>query len=281
MALRLSGRLDVVALEGALADVVSRHEVLRTVFPVVDGVAYQHIVPADQVGSVLVTVHTVPGDLDQAVGDAARHAFDLARDIPFHVALITTGGEPVAGVVQGECVLVVVVHHIAADGWSIRPLAADLSRAYAARWQGGPGFGPVRSNTPTTRCGSRVCYGDRRDPHSEIAAQTGTGPRIVGDPGTYQLPTDRPVPDGGLYRGCTTRSSSTRTCISVSRRPPRPVGRQRVHGPSRGLAVLLNKLGAGEDIVIATPTADVADDALDDLVGFLREYPCLAHRPDR
>ncbi len=86
---------------------------------------------------------------NHAIEIAAQHTFDLARAIPFPATLITTGQDPVVGEVSGECVLVVVVHHIAADGWSMGPMAADLSRAYAARVTGpGPGFrrvtGPVR-----------------------------------------------------------------------------------------------------------------------------------------
>ena len=270
MALRLSGRLDVVALEGALADVVSRHEVLRTVFPVVDGVAYQHIVPADQVGSVLVTVHTVPGDLDQAVGDAARHAFDLARDIPFHVALITTGGEPVAGVVQGECVLVVVVHHIAADGWSMGPLAADLSRAYAARLAGRePGFAPLDVQYVDYALWQNELLGDRGDPDSEITAQTGYWvAELAGIPERISLPTDRPSPTVATTEG---RSDSFTFPADLYQRVQETAaacGASVFMVLDAALAVLLNKLGAGDDIVIATPTAGRGDDALDDLVGF-------------
>src|SRR5262249_51736377 len=116
--LRLSGVLDVAALEAALRDVVARHEVLRTVFPAVEGRPHQQVGAAEAVGSLL----TVVDGLDERAGaDAARHAFDLRTELPIRASLFT--------VAPDEHELVLVVHHIAGDGWSMGPLARDVSTA--------------------------------------------------------------------------------------------------------------------------------------------------------
>ncbi len=73
MALCLTGRVDVVALEQSLMDVITRHEVLRTVFPAVDGSAHQHVLDPDRIGSVLVTVRGTPDQLNHAIEIAAQH----------------------------------------------------------------------------------------------------------------------------------------------------------------------------------------------------------------
>ncbi|MEU2744387.1 amino acid adenylation domain-containing protein, partial [Streptomyces sp. NPDC007095] len=121
MAVRLSGSVDAVALEAALGDVVGRHEVLRTVFPVTDGQPRQRVLAADEVGCRLA----VADYSEEAVAASAAHSFDLSREVPLRAWLFCRAAD--------EHVLVVVVHHIAGDGWSLGPLARDLSVAYAAR----------------------------------------------------------------------------------------------------------------------------------------------------
>ena len=74
--------------------------------------------------------------LDEAIEEAARHTFDLATEIPLRATLFR--------VADDEHVLVAVVHHIAADGWSITPLVRDLGVAYASRCAGrAPGWAPM------------------------------------------------------------------------------------------------------------------------------------------
>ncbi|MDT5335591.1 MAG: hypothetical protein QOD90_1096, partial [Mycobacterium sp.] len=131
VALRLRGRVDADALRAAVADVVGRHESLRTVFAATDGSPRQVVIPADRVDIGWDTADAGEWStdrLDGTVRAAGRHAFDLAAEIPLRASLFRVG--------DGEHVLVVVVHHIAADGWSLRPLVADLGLAYASRSNG-------------------------------------------------------------------------------------------------------------------------------------------------
>ncbi|MDT0419820.1 condensation domain-containing protein, partial [Streptomyces sp. DSM 41982] len=121
VALRLVGDLDAAALGQSLADVVGRHESLRTVFGAVDGIPQQVVVPAGQaeLGWQIVDATGWSADrLKEAAGAVAQHPFDLTHEIPLRAALFR--------IADDEHLLVAVVHHNAADGWSITPLVAVL-----------------------------------------------------------------------------------------------------------------------------------------------------------
>ncbi|WP_459956682.1 condensation domain-containing protein, partial [Mycobacterium avium] len=123
----------------ALADVVARHESLRTVFATADGTPQQVVIPADRIGFAcdVVEARGWPEDrLREAMSAAARYTFDLSAESPLHTELFARGDD--------EHVLVVAVHHIAADGWSITPFARDLGVAYASRCAGrDPDWAPL------------------------------------------------------------------------------------------------------------------------------------------
>ncbi|WP_431999098.1 condensation domain-containing protein, partial [Streptomyces fungicidicus] len=127
-AVRLNERLDPDAMRAALADVVARHESLRTVFPEEGGAAWQRVLPADQAQVPLIERDVVADDLEESLVEAASQGFDLADGLPLRAHLYTVD--------DGSSVLLLVVHHIAADGWSMGPLARDLSHAYTARVAG-------------------------------------------------------------------------------------------------------------------------------------------------
>jgi len=146
--LRLDGDLDAAALEAALADVIGRHEVLRTVYPDVDGQPYQRVLGMDELGWRLEIAEVREEDLPGAVATAAGGPFDLATQAPIRARLLA--------VAPGVHVLAVVLHHIATDGWSEAVFAHDLTLAYSARLEGpGAGMGAAGGAVrPTTRSGS-------------------------------------------------------------------------------------------------------------------------------
>ena len=101
--------------------------------------------------------------------------------------------------------LVGVVHHIAADGWSITPLVADLGVAYAGRCAGrAPGWAALPVQYVDYTLWQRAQLGDLADSHSPIAAQLGFWEEaLAGMPERLVLPTDRPYPPVADYRGAT------------------------------------------------------------------------------
>src|SRR5262245_43229396 len=125
IALRLAGALDRAALEGALGDLMARHESLRTILPDTLGVPRQHILDPSDARLRLETVSVSEATLPEALATAARRGFDLAVEPPLRAHLFALG--------PSEHVLLLQLHHIASDGWSLAPLARDLARAYAAR----------------------------------------------------------------------------------------------------------------------------------------------------
>ncbi|MYV64932.1 hypothetical protein GT043_02960, partial [Streptomyces sp. SID2131] len=131
LVLRPAAPLDADVLARALTDLSDRHEVLRTRYRSVDGEPHQEVLTGVRPP---LDVRTVPAArLPEAVAGAAGHVFDLAEDTPLRATLLSPGDDGPHG--DGQ-VLVLLVHHIAADGWSTGPLLADLTTAYRARAEG-------------------------------------------------------------------------------------------------------------------------------------------------
>ncbi|MBI3789505.1 MAG: amino acid adenylation domain-containing protein [Gemmatimonadetes bacterium] len=140
-AFRLRGALDVAALEAALADVVTRHEVLRTTYHAGDHGPVQRVAPAGA-QALPVTDLTArdaserESEVGRLIYEEAHTHFDLARDPMLRARLLRVG--------PTDHVLLLTTHHIASDGWSKGVLFADLSAAYAARAAGrAPAWAPL------------------------------------------------------------------------------------------------------------------------------------------
>ncbi|SEC50046.1 amino acid adenylation domain-containing protein [Rhodococcus pyridinivorans] len=261
VAIRLSGRLDTNALQAAVSDVVKRHESLRTVYPEIDGVGYQQVLPA---ADAVVEVRPEIVDADEVparVAEAVTTGFDVTQQVPIRVRLFS--------VAPDEHVLVVVVHHISADGYSMGPLTRDVVTAYAARVAGGePGWAPLEVQYADYTLWQREILGDESDPESLMARETDFWKRTLADlPEESTLPSDRPRPAVASYRGASHRltlDERVRAAIADLARRSGATEFMVVHA---ALAVLLARLGGNDDITIGTPVAGRGDAALDDLVG--------------
>ncbi|MFE2406687.1 condensation domain-containing protein, partial [Streptomyces rubiginosohelvolus] len=208
LGLRITGPLDQQALKAALGDVVGRHESLRTVFPAPGGRPTQRILdPATPVR--LRSVPVAPGDLDDAVAEAIRAPFDLATEPPLRADLFQHGHD--------QSLLILTLHHIAGDGWSLGPLSRDLMAAYEARrGEREPVWEPLPVQYADYALWQRELLGEESDAGSEMARQLGFWrERLAGLPDQLEIPADRARPavfsheggsvafrlDGGLHRG--------------------------------------------------------------------------------
>ncbi|MFC9386477.1 non-ribosomal peptide synthetase [Streptomyces venezuelae] len=266
-AVRLSGALDVPALDAALADVVGRHESLRTVFPEVDGEPRQVVLDAAEVWPGLLVRDTRDArdardtDAGDVVSVPAGRGFDLTTEIPLRAHLFRTADD--------EHLLLLVVHHIAADGWSVAPLARDVSRAYAARVAGAaPEWSVLPVQYADFAVWQRELLGDEADPSSAVARQLDFWrQRLAGMPEELALPFDRPRPVVMSHRGGTVPFTLDAGAHAALVRLARESGASVFMVLQAALAVLLSRLGAGEDVPIGSPVAGRLDEALDELVG--------------
>ncbi len=173
-------------------------------------------------------------------------------------------------VADDEHVLVGVVHHIAADGWSLTPLVADLGVAYAGRCAGRAPAGltlPVQYVDYTLW--QRAQFGDLDDADSLIAAQLAYWQdALAGMPERLQLPTDRPYPPVADQRGA---SVAVDWPAELQQRVREVAGEHNATSfmvMQAALAVLLSQISASSDVAVGFPIAGRRDPALDELVGF-------------
>ncbi|MFC9909614.1 condensation domain-containing protein [Streptomyces sp. NPDC059862] len=270
--LRLTGALDVTALERALVDVLGRHEVLRTVLRDTDDGPRQEILPEDTAGFVLMplTCGTSRFEdllrdgaaLDPALAEALDRPFDLDGDVLLRTWLIRLAAD--------EHALVLVMHHAVHDGWSMGPLLRDLEAAYNARTAGGvPEWKPLPVQYVDYTLWQRELLGDENDPKSVSGRQLAYWYATLKNlPEELALPYDRPRPPVATYEGreitFDVAPDVHAALLDLGQR-----GRATLSMVLQAaVAALLHRLGAGTDIPLGTDMSGRTDEALDDLVGF-------------
>ncbi|MFZ2173408.1 MAG: amino acid adenylation domain-containing protein [Rhodococcus sp. (in: high G+C Gram-positive bacteria)] len=259
MAFRLAGALDEDALRAAFLDVVRRHESLRTIFPVADGEPIQRVTSAQDVPGLTVVQIPEPELASQIHGFTAAR-IDLTKQVPLRARIFALGGE--------QWVLCVVVHHIAADGASMMPLARDVMAAYSARIGGrAPRWRPQLQYTDYTLW-QREMLGSETDPDSVLSRQLGYWRgTLAGLPAVLELPVDRArqqerspsgarvafAIDADLHRRVTEVASEHRATVFMV-----------AHA---AFATLLAMISGSDDIAVGTPVGGRGEAALDNVVG--------------
>lgn len=259
--IRLTGPLDSRALRLAIVDLIDRHESLRTVFPAPDGEPYQRVLPLGAVTEP-PSIRLAEAELAEEVVRRARRSFDLTTDTPLRATMFEIAPQ--------THVLLLVIHHIAGDGWSLRPLLGDLSRSYAAHQAGQrDDQPPLPVQYADFALWQRDLLGSAADPHSVLARGLAHWRQaLAGLPDEIPLPTDRPRPAAASFVGGTVPLEIPQ---ALHERLAALAGQHDVSVfmvLQAALATLLGRLGAGHDIPLGSPVAARTDDALDDMVGF-------------
>ncbi|WP_405981981.1 amino acid adenylation domain-containing protein [Streptomyces sp. NBC_00158] len=258
--LRLAGTVDPSALQAALVDLVTRHEILRTVYRVSGEEPCQIVLDPAQGAPTLAIRDRDPSEADREVDTAVNEPFDLASDLPARATLLNMGVD--------RHVLVLNIHHIACDGWSLGPLVQDLSLAYSARLSGSePAWTPLPVQYVDYTLWQRTYLGD--DDSGPLADQVRYWTKALqGAPQELALPYDRSRPAQPTHRGATVSleiPATTHARITALARSHDATVFMVLHA---ALATLLHRLGAGNDIPLGTDVAGRDDDALDRAVGF-------------
>ncbi|WP_074849938.1 non-ribosomal peptide synthetase [Gordonia westfalica] len=276
LAVRLRGVLDQTALLDAVGDVLARHEILRTVFPADAGEPYQRVLSIDEARAALrwdtdtLTPDTLTGEsisVDDVSAILGPTGFDITTEIPLRVRLLDVAGRGVTD--SAEHIAVILVHHIAADGESMRPLLSDLWSAYLARAEGRPPeFAELPIQFADHALWQRQTLGDIDAPDSVLGRQVGYWVnRLSGLPDLLPLPTDRPRPPVASQRGGRVTAeipADLAARVAASSRDRGITDFMTIHA---ALAILLARLSASRDIAISTPVAGRGHAHLDDLVG--------------
>ncbi|WP_405783766.1 non-ribosomal peptide synthetase [Streptomyces sp. NBC_00859] len=248
LGLRMTGRLDTVALDTALHDLVVRHEVLRTLFPEgPDGLPRPQPLDAERAVMSVPIADVTAADAATAMIDAVRQPFDLDSEPGLRAALLRYGPD--------SHTLILTAHHIAVDEASLYRLLAELCSAYNARLQGRE---PQWTDTVFER--TRHADGERTLGTEPSRPGTGTSQQLaywqaeLAQPqAAMQLPVDRPQPLKPSGRADTLShpldASLVRELRRLAHRKEVPLDRL----VRAALAVLLHQMGAGTDIVMTVP----------------------------
>jgi amino acid adenylation domain-containing protein len=262
MAWRLGGALDRAALERALGEIVRRHEALRTTFREVDGSPVQVVAPF---GGFVLPVEELSG-LGEVDGEAevtrrateeAMRPFDLAAGPLFRAALLRLGAE--------DHVLLLSMHHIVSDGWSMEEFFRELSALYQAYREGG--------ESPLPELG--VQYADyavwqREQLAGEVLDRQLAywKERLSGAPELLELPTDHPRPPVQTYRGASVPVELSAELLERLQALGRSEGATLYMTLLGAFQVLLSRYSGSEDVVVGSPIAGRTRGEVEELIGF-------------
>ncbi|HEU4561105.1 MAG TPA: amino acid adenylation domain-containing protein, partial [Longimicrobium sp.] len=259
---RLGGALDRAALERALGEIVRRHEALRTTFAELDGSPVQVIAPF---GGFALPVEDL-SDLSEAdreaavrhrVDEEARRAFDLAAGPLFRAALLRVDAE--------DHVLVLSMHHIVSDGWSMGVLFRELATLYEAYRDGGES--PL-AELAVQYTDYAVWQREQLTGESLNRQLSYWREQLAGAPELLELPTDHPRPAVQTYRGESVGVNFSPELLERLQALGRSEGATLYMTLLGAFQVLLSKYSGSEDIVVGSPIAGRTRGEVEELIGF-------------
>ncbi|VEP15782.1 conserved hypothetical protein [Hyella patelloides LEGE 07179] len=300
-ALRIKGSLNITALEKAFQEIVRRHEVLRTHFPMVEGKPVQAIDSDFELSFTVVDLQQLSdreksNSVQSLATESAQTPFDLEKDSLLRVKLLRLS--------ESEHILLLTMHHIVADGWSLDILVKELSVLYAvgaclgqhslARRGASPlGSYAVLKDTPSDNEGSdrfrETPLPSDRSPLPELPIQYADfavwqrqylqgeikntqfnywKQQLQGIPPLLELPTDRPRPPVQTLRGnsigFSLNQKLTEKLLAISQQSEATLFMTLLSA----FGILLSRYSRQEDIVIGTAIANRNRKEIEPLIGF-------------
>ncbi|WP_224362170.1 non-ribosomal peptide synthetase [Hyalangium versicolor] len=261
-AVRMEGSLDIAALEQGINELIRRHEGLRTKIRADQGATFQIILPELQVPLPVIDLTGIPAELREAEArrvsnEEAGRAFDLSREVPWSLRLLRLS--------EREHILLLTMHHIVSDGWSIGIIIRDLAALYTSLVTG--------KGSPLTPL--PIQYADfaswQRDwLKGEVLERQLAYWRqqLAGAPPLLELPTDRPRP------AVRTPNGATRIVLIPRELRERLAALGRREGATlfmtllAGFTALLSRYSGQRDIVVGTDIAGRNHSETEGLVGF-------------
>lgn len=260
---RLTGPLHIAALEWSLNEIIKRHEILRTTFATGEGQPVQIIASTLQVSLPVIDVTGVQQSLDhlkqgqELMEEEAQNPFNLLQGPLIRLFVVKLARE--------EYLLLITMHHIITDGWSLGIFFKELSAFYTAY----PNRHAVSLTPLSIQYSDFACWqqsklqGDERE-----ALVAYWRKQLKGCPTSLTLPTDRPRPPLQTFRGA-----------SLLRRLPQDLSRQLMALSQRegttpfmlllaAFATLLHRYTGQRDIVMGSPSANRSQTELEGLIGF-------------
>ncbi|AZE04942.1 non-ribosomal peptide synthetase [Pseudomonas chlororaphis] len=262
LVLQMTGGLDEVGLRLAVQDVLLRHESLRTLLSRQEGVAVQQVVEATQLVFQLERQEIEAGQLQQCLLQACGQHFELSRELPVKGVLYALDAE--------HHVLLLLVHHSAGDGGSLRPLMNDLATAYRAWTQGGAPDWPALPVQYADYClWQRQLLGDERTPTATCEQQIQYWKQqLAGLPDELRLATDHARRALPSHQGGQVALDLPASLYPALQALAQSNGASLFMVLQACLALFLHRMGAGTDIPLGTPVDGRTDQALTELVGF-------------
>lgn len=262
IAARLSGRLDIPALEKSLAMIAHRHESLRTVFASTDGTPYQVILNAATLPLPVTDLGHLPveerrREADRLAAANAQTPFDLARGPLWRAQLVRLG--------QDEHILLFAIHHIVSDGWSIAVLIREMSTLYRAFQSGEPSplaelpIQYVDFSQWQRRC---LAEGGREKHLAYWKEQLGGGVPML------ELPTDRPRSVEQILRSDNCSLELPAELLEGLKALSQREGASLFMTLLAAFDALLYRLTGQEDIIVGTPVAGRNRAETEGLIGF-------------
>jgi len=262
MAARITGALDVAILEKALSEIVRRHEVLRTVFPAINGSPHQEICPTASANLEVVDLSQGPtSELEilthQRIAAEARKPFDLAKGPLFRTHLLRLGAN--------EHVLVITVHHTVFDGWSMSVLWREFGIIYEAFQSGRTSPLPDLpiQYADFSQWQKRFLEGPVRNSHMDYWRKQLEGSRTI-----LEVPADYSRHNHRVPRGERERTSLDPALSESLRALGQKTGSSLFMILLAVFQVLLYRVTGQNDILIGTPIAGRTRTELERLIGF-------------